>query len=151
MYFDSLGEMVDKENVKPKFRTGITFAAPGGFLKGYKVRNVSRVYKNGKYQIEREEVGWGQVNWDNLYFVKGNPSTRKDLYLGQQDRGTLTLITEHHMSNLLNDDKVQAKIDSINLHRVSNWELIKDCPLIKFDYDEIEVPADFDEAISAKQ
>ena len=31
-----LGEMVDKENVKPKFRTGITFAAPGGILKGYK-------------------------------------------------------------------------------------------------------------------
>lgn len=144
-----LGEMVDKENVKPKFRTGITFAAPGGILKGYKVRNVSRVYKNGKYQIEREEVGWGQVNWDNLYFVKGNPVARKDLYLMKD--GTLTLITEHHMSNLLNDDKVQAKIDSINLHRVSNWELIKDCPMLKFDYDEIEVPADFDEAMDAKQ
>ena len=142
-----LGEMVDKENVKPKFRTGITFAAPGGILKGYKVRNVSRVWKDGKYQIQREEVGWGQVNWDNLYFVKGNPSARKDLYLSQQDRGTLTLITEHHMTNLMNDDKVQMKIDSINLHMASNWELIKDCPLLKFDYDEIEVPADFDEAI----
>ena len=146
-----LGEMVDKESIKPKFRTGITFAAPGGILKGYKVRNVTRVWKDGKYQIQREEVGWGQVNWDNLYFVKGNPSARKDLYLGQQDRGTLTLITEHHMTNLLNDDKVQAKIDSINLHRVSNWELIKDCPLLKFDYDEIEVPADFDEAIERQQ
>ena len=144
-----LGEMVDKENIKPKFRTGITFAAPGGILKGYKVRNVSRVWKDGKYQIQREEVGWGQVNWDNLYFVQGNPSARKDLYLLQN--GTLTLITEHHMANLMNDDKVQAKIDAINLHRVSNWELIKDCPLLKFDYDEIEVPADFDEAMDVKQ
>jgi hypothetical protein len=144
-----LSEMVDKESIKPKFRTGITFAAPGGILKGYKVRNVSRVWKDGKYQIQREEVGWGQVNWDNLYFVKGNPVARKDLYLMKDE--TLTLITEHHMTNMLNDDKVQAKIDSINLHRVSNWELIKDCPLLKFDYDEIEVPADFDEALDVKQ
>ena len=144
-----LSEMVDKESIKPKFHTGITFAAPGGILKGYKVRNVSRVYKNGKYQIEREDVGWGQVNWDNLYFVKGNPSARKDLYLLQN--GTLTLITEHHMTNMMNDDKVQMKIDSINLHRASNWELIKDCPLLKFDYEEVEVPADFDEAMDAKQ
>ena len=144
-----LGEMVDKESIKPKFRTGITFAAPGGILKGYKVRNVSRVWKDGKYQIVREEVGWGQVNWDNLYFVQGNPSARKDLYLMQKQ--TLTLITEHHITNVLNDDKVQAKIDAINLHRVSNWELIKDSPIVKFDYDEIEVPADFDEAVSKKQ
>ena len=143
-----LSEIIDKENIKPKFRTGITFAAPGGILKGYKVRNVSRVWKNGKYQIEREDVGWGQVNWDNLYFVKGNPVGRKDLYL--MNNGTLTLITEHHMTNMLNDDKVQAKIDAINLHRASNWELIKDCPLLKFDYDEIEVPADFDEALETK-
>ena len=144
-----LGEMVDKENIKPKFRTGITFAAPGGILKGYKVRNVSRVWKDGKYQIQREEVGWGSVNWDNLYFVKGNPVARKDLYL--MNNGTLTLITEHHMTNMMNDDKVQQKIDSINLHMASNWELIKDCPLLKFDYDEIEVPADFDEAMETKQ
>ena len=144
-----LGEMVDKESIKPKFRTGITFAAPGGILKGYKVRNVSRVWKDGKYQIVREEVGWGRVNWDNLYFVQGNPSARKDLYLMQKQ--TLTLITEHHITNVLNDDKVQAKIDAINLHRVSNWELIKDSPIVKFDYDEIEVPADFDEAVSKKQ
>ena len=143
-----LGEMVDKENIKPKFRTGITFAAPGGILKGYKVRNVSRVWKDGKYQIQREEVGWGSVNWDNLYFVKGNPVARKDLYL--MNNGTLTLITEHHMTNMMNDDKVQQKIDSINLHMASNWELIKDCPLLKFDYDEIEVPADFDEVLDTK-
>lgn len=144
-----LGEMVDKENIKPKFRTGITFAAPGGILKGYKVRNVSRVWKDGKYQIQREEVGWGSVNWNNLYFVKGNPVARKDLYLMKDE--TLTLITEHHMTNLMNDDKVQMKIDSINLHMASNWELIKDCPLLKFDYDEIEVPANFDEAMDVKQ
>ena len=144
-----LGEMVDKENIKPKFRTGITFAAPGGILKGFKVRNVSRVYKNGKYQIEREEVGWGSVNWDNLYFVKGNPVARKDLYLMKDE--TLTLITEHHITNLMNDDKVQMKIDSLNLYRASNWELIKDCPLLKFNYDEIEVPANFDEAMDVKQ
>lgn len=144
-----LGEMVDKENVKPKFRTGITFAAPGGILKGYKVRNVSRIYSKGNYELRREEVGWGQVNWDNLYFVKGNPSARKDLYLLQN--GTLTLITEHHISNLMNDDKVQMKIDSNNLHRASNWELIKDCPLVKFDYDEIEVPADFDKVLEKQE
>ena len=144
-----LGEMIDKENVKPKFRTGITFAAPGGILKGYKVRNVSRVYKNGKYQIEREEVGWSQVNWDNLYFVQGSPSARKDLYL--LEKGTLTLITEHHMTNLMNDRLVQKKVDSNNLARVSNWELIKDCPLLEFDYDEIEVPANFDEALEKQQ
>ena len=144
-----LGEMVDKENVKPKFRTGITFAAPGGILKGYKVRNVSRIYNKGNYELRREEVGWGQVNWDNLYFVKGNPSARKDLYLMQKE--TLTLITEHHMTNLMNDDKVQMKIDSNNLHMASNWELIKDCPLLKFDYDEIEVPADFDKVLEKQE
>jgi hypothetical protein len=144
-----LGEMVDKENIKPKFHTGITFASPGGILKGYKVRNVSKVWKNGKYHIEREEVGWGQVNWDNLYFVQGNPSATKDLYLMQN--GTLTLITEHHPTNVYNDPKVQAKIDSINLNRVSNWELIKDSPMVKFDYEEIEVPANFDEALEKQQ
>ena len=146
-----LSEMIDKENVKPSFPgdRSITFASPGGILKGYKVRNVSRVWKNGKYQIEREEVGWGSVNWDNLYFVKGSPSARKDLYL--QTGGTLTLITEHHVTNLMNDDKVQLKIDSLNLYRASNWELIKDSPMVKFDYDEIEVPADFDEALEKKE
>ena len=145
-----LGEMVDKENIKPRYKdSNITFAAPGGILKGYKVRNVSRVWKDGKYQIQREEVGWGQVNWDNLYFVKGNPSARKDLYLMQQ--GTLTLITEHHMTNMMGDPAIQKKIDSINLHRVSSWELIKDCPLMKFDYEEIEVPADFDEVLEKKE
>ena len=55
------------------------------------------------------------------------------------------------MTNLMNDDKVQMKIDSINLHRASNWELIQDSPMVKFDYDEIEVPADFDEALDEKQ
>jgi len=146
-----LSEMVDKENIKPSFPGDrkITFASPGGILKGYKVRNVSRVWKNGKYQIEREEVGWGQVNWDNLYFVQGNPSATKDLYLMQNE--TLTLITEHHPTNTYNDPKVQAKIDSINLHRVSNWELFKDSPLVKFDYDEIEVPADFNEALEKQE
>ena len=144
-----LGEMVDKESIKPKFRTGITFAAPGGILKGYKVRNVSRVWKNGKYQIEREDVGWSQVNWENLYFVKGNPSARKDLYLLQG--GTLTLITEHHPTNVYNDPKVQAKIDSINLNRAANWELIEDSPMVRFDYDEIEVPEDFEEALEKQE
>ena len=144
-----LGEMVDKENIKPKFRTGITFASPGGILKGYKVRNVRKAWKNGKYQIEREEVGWGSVNWDNLYFVEGNPSATKDLYLMQNE--TLTLITEHHPTNVYNDPKVQAKIDSINLHRVANWELFKDSPLVKFDYDEIEVPANFNEALEKQE
>lgn len=146
-----LSEMVDKENIKPSFpgNRKITFASPGGILKGYKVRNVRRVWKDKKYQIEREEVGWGQVNWDNLYFVKGNPSATKDLYLMQE--GTLTLITEHHPTNTYNDPKVQAKIDSIDLHRVSNWELFKDSPLVKFDYDEIEVPADFNDAIEKQE
>jgi hypothetical protein len=144
-----LGEMVDKESIKPKFRTGVTFAAPGGILKGYKVRNVSRVWKNGKYQIEREDVGWSQVNWENLYFVKGNPSARKDLYLLQG--GTLTLITEHHPTNVYNDPKVQAKIDSINLNRAANWELIEDSPMVRFDYDEIEVPEDFEEALEKQE
>jgi hypothetical protein len=145
-----LGELIDKENIRPRFPgTNITFASPAGILKGFKVRNVSRTWKNGKHQIVREDVGWGQVNWNNLYFVKGNPSARKDLYLMQNE--TLTLITEHQMTNLMNDDKVQMKIDSINLHRASNWELIKDCPLLKFDYDEIEVPADFNEALDTKQ
>ena len=144
-----LGEMVDKESIKPKFRTGITFAAPGGILKGYKVRNVSKVWKNGKYQIEREDVGWSQVNWENLYFVQGNPSARKDLYLLQG--GTLTLITEHHPTNVYNDPKVQAKIDSINLNRAANWELIEDSPMVRFDYDEIEVPEDFDEVLEKQE
>jgi len=142
-----LGEMVDRESIKPRFGdTDITFAAPGGILKGFKVRNVSKGYKDGKIQVIREDVGWGQVNWDNLYFVKGNPSARKDRYLMQN--GTLTLITEHQMTNLMNDPKVQAKIDSINLHRVSNWALIEDSPVVRFDYDEIEVPADFEEVLA---
>jgi len=145
-----LSEMVDKENVKPKFAgTDITFAAPGGILRGYKVRNVTKVFKNGKYTIQREEVGWGQVNWDNLYFVKGNPSANKDLYL--MNNGTLTLITEHHPTNVYDDPKVQAKIDSINLHRVSNWALIEDSPVVRFDYDEIEVPADFEEVLAKQE
>lgn len=142
-----LSEMVDKENIKPSFpgNRSITFASPNGILKGYKVRNVSLVYKNGKRIIEREEVGWGQVNWDNLYFVQGNPSATKDRYL--MTKGTLTLITEHHPTNVYDDPKVQARIDSINLYRVSNWELFKDSPLVKFDYDEIEVPDDFEETL----
>ena len=146
-----LSEMVDKENIKPSFpgNRSITFASPGGILKGYKVRNVSKVWKNGKYQIEREEVGWGSVNWSNLYFVQGNPSATKDLYLMQNE--TLTIITEHHPTNVYNDPKTQAKIDSINLHRVSNWELFKDSPMVKFDYDEIEVPADFNEALEKQE
>ena len=145
-----LSEMLDKENIKPKFGdTGIVFASPQGILKGYKVRNVSRVWKNGNYQIEREEVGWGQVNWDNLYFVKGNPSASKDLYLLQE--GTLTLITEHQPTNIYNDPKVQAKIDALNLHRVANWELFKDSPMVKFDYDEIEVPEDFASSLEKKE
>lgn len=146
-----LSDMIDRENVKPSFpgNRKITFASPGGILKGYKVRNVSRVYKNGKYQIEREEVGWSQVNWDNLYFVQGNPSATKDLYL--MHNGTLTLITEHHPTNVYNDPKAQAKIDSINLHRVANWELFKDSPLVKFNYDEIEVPAGFNEALEKQE
>jgi hypothetical protein len=145
-----LSEMLDKENIKPKFGdTGIVFASPQGILKGYKVRNVSRVWKNGNYQIEREEVGWGQVNWDNLYFVQGNPSASKDLYLMQE--GTLTLITEHHPTNIYNDPKVQAKIDALNLHRVANWELFKDSPMVKFDYDEIEVPEDFASTLEKKE
>jgi hypothetical protein len=145
-----LGEMVDKENIKPKYSdTGITFASPGGILKGYKVRNVSRIYSKGNYELRREEVGWGQVNWDNLYFVQGNPSANKDLYLLQE--GTLTLITEHHPTNTYNDPKVQAKIDSINLSRVANWELFKDSPLVKFNYDEIEVPADFNKVLEKQE
>jgi hypothetical protein len=145
-----LSEMLDKENIKPKFGdTGIVFASPQGILKGYKVRNVSRVWKNGNYQIEREEVGWGQVNWDNLYFVQGNPSASKDLYLMQE--GTLTLITEHQPTNIYNDPKAQAKIDALNLHRVANWELFKDSPVVKFDYDEIEVPEDFASSLEKKE
>ena len=145
-----LSEMVDKENVKPRFPgTDITFAAPGGILKGYKVRNVTKVFKNGKYTIQREEVGWGQVNWNNLYFVQGNPSSTKDLYL--MEGGTLTLITEHHPTNVYNDPKVQAKIDSINLNRVSNWELFKDSPMVRFDYEEIEVPDGFEEVLTKQE
>jgi hypothetical protein len=79
----------------------------------------------------------------------GNPSANKDLYLLQE--GTLTLITEHHPTNTYNDPKVQAKIDSINLHRVANWELFKDSPLVKFDYDEIEVPADFNKVLEKQE
>jgi len=148
-----LSEMVDKENIKPSFPGDrkITFASPGGILKGYKVRNVSRIYSKGNYELRREEVGWGQVNWDNLYFVQGNPSAAKDLYLGRQENGTLTLITEHHPTNPYNDPKIQAKIDSINLSRVANWELIKDSPLVKFDYDEIEVPADFNKVLEKQE
>jgi hypothetical protein len=146
-----LSEMVDRENVKPSFpgNRAITFASPSGLLKGYKVRNVSRIYSKGNYELRREEVGWGQVNWDNLYFVQGNPSANKDLYLLQE--GTLTLITEHHPTNTYNDPKVQAKIDSINLHRVANWELFKDSPLVKFDYDEIEVPVDFNKVLEKQE
>ena len=146
-----LSEMVDKENIKPSFpgNRKITFASPGGILKGYKVRNVSRIYSKGNYELRREEVGWGQVNWDNLYFVQGNPSANKDLYLLQE--GTLTLITEHHPTNLYNDPSIQAKIDSINLSRVANWELFKDSPLVKFDYDEIEVPADFNKVLEKQE
>ena len=49
-----LGEMVDKESIKPRYKdTNITFAAPGGILKGYKVRNVSRIYSKGNYELRR--------------------------------------------------------------------------------------------------
>ena len=147
----ALGQIVDKEKIKPKFpgdRT-IQYASPVGVLKGFKVRNVSKVFKNGGYKIEREQVGWGQVNFDNLYFIEGNPSKIKDLYLMKE--GTLSIITEHHPENLHNDIKVQAHIDNVNLMRVRNWALMKDSPAIKWDYDEIEVPEDFTESVEHEE
>lgn len=143
----ALGQIVDKEKIKPKFPYDktIQYASPIGILKGFKVRNVSKVFKNGGYKIEREEVGWGSVNFNNLYFIEGNPSKTKDLYLMKGE--TLSIITEHHPENPNNDIKVQAYIDNVNLMRVRNWALMKDSPMVKWDYDEIEVPEDFEAGI----
>ena len=138
-----LGRIVDKEKISPKFpgdRT-IKYGGPGVILRGFKVRNVSKVFKDGKHKIEREEVGWSQVNFDNLYFVPGNASRAKDLYLSQNQ--TLTLITEHCPDNPNNSPNIQKAIDTINIHRIRNWELIKDSKIIKWDYDDVEVPENF--------
>ena len=138
-----LGRIVDKEKISAKFpgdRT-IKYGGPGVIFRGFKVRNVSKVFKDGKHKIEREEVGWSQVNFDNMYFVKGNASKTKDLYLSQNQ--TLTLITEHHPDNPNNSPNIQKAIDTINIHRIRNWELIKDSEIIKWDYDDVEVPENF--------
>ena len=54
----ALGQIVDKEKIKPKFPgdKSIQYAGPGGLLKGFKVRNVSKVFKKDSWKIEREEV-----------------------------------------------------------------------------------------------
>jgi len=144
----ALGRIVDKEKIKPKFPGDktITFAGPGGLLKGYKVRNVNRTFKNGKWKIEREEVGWGSVNFDNLYFIEGNPSKTKDLYLMREQ--TLSIITQHNPEEVGDSNPLkEAYIDNVNLMRVRNWELIKDSSTIKWNYDEIEIPEDFEAGV----
>ena len=148
----ALGQIVDKEKIKPKFPgdKSIQYAGPGGLLKGFKVRNVSKVFKKDSWKIEREEVGWGQVNFDNLYFVEGNPSKLKDLYL-MRNGETLSVISEHYPTNIHNDPKVQAYVDNVNLMRIRNWALMKDSPVIKWDYDEIEVPEDFSEEVTSEE
>ena len=148
----ALGHIVDKEKIKPRFPGDktIQYAGPGGLLKGFKVRNVSKVFKKDSWKIEREEVGWGQVNFDNLYFVEGNPSKLKDLYL-MKNGETLSVISEHYPTNIHNDPKVQAYVDNVNLMRIRNWALMKDSPVIKWDYDEIEVPEDFSENVTSEE
>jgi len=148
----ALGHIVDKEKIKPRFPgdKSIQYAGPGGLLKGFKVRNVNKVFKKDSWRIEREEVGWGQVNFDNLYFVEGNPSKLKDLYL-MKNGETLSVISEHYPTNIHNDPKVQAYVDNVNLMRIRNWALMKDSPVIKWDYDEIEVPEDFSEEVTSEE
>ena len=148
----NLGRIVDKEKLRPRFPgdRSIAYGAPSVMLKGYKVRNVRKAVKGGKISIEREESGWSQVNFDNLYFVSGNASKVKDMYLLQN--GTLSIISEHHPVIPEFATKTQlAAFDAIDMARDSNWELIKDSKVIKWDYDELEVPKDFEDNLEAME
>lgn len=140
----NLGRIVDKEKLQPRFPGNqlIKYAGPNLILKGYKVRNVTKVVKGGKVTIERQSVGWSQVNFDNLYYVSENVSKEKDMFLLQN--GTLSIISEHHPSIPEFVTKTQlAAFDAIDQAREANWELIKDSTCIKWDYDEMEVPSEF--------
>ena len=64
---------------------------------------------------------------------------------------TLSVISEHYLTNIHNDPKVQAYVDNVNLMRIRNWALMKDSPVIKWDYDEIEVPEDFSEEVTSEE
>jgi hypothetical protein len=146
-----LGRIVDKEKISPRFPKNklIQYGGPGVIMRGFKVRNVRKVFKDGKHKIGREEVGWGEVNFNNLYFVEGNPSKVKDLYLSSDE--TLTLITEHHVDNPTGSENIQKAIDAININRIRNWDLIKDSSVIKWNYDDIEVPSSFEDSLELQE
>jgi len=144
----NLGRIVDKEKLRPRFpgNKSISYGGPSVILKGYRVRNVRQIVRQGKATIDREEVGWSQVNFSNLYFVSGNVSREKDMYLLQ--KGTLSIISEHHPVVKDHLTKTQlAAYDAIDLQRGGNWELIKDSQMIQWDYDTMEVPSDFIDTI----
>ena len=64
---------------------------------------------------------------------------------------TLSVISEHYPTNVHNDPKVQAYVDNVNLMRIRNWALMNDSPVIKWNYDEIEVPEDFSEEVTSEE
>lgn len=139
----NLGRIVDREKLQPRFpgNRDIKYAGPSVLLKGYKVRNVTKTVKVGKMTIHREEVGWSQVNFDNLYYTN-NVSKEKDMFLLQN--GTLSIISEHQPTIPEFVNKTQlAAFDAIDMARDANWELIEDSDIINWDYDKVEVPSEF--------
>lgn len=156
-----ISRIIDTQKIAPKYtlNPSIHYKPPKIMLPGFNVRKVTATIEDKKYSIKSEEVSsWGDVNLNNVYFLSGNRSRIKDYYIIETEGVFYTISTKS--TDALEEkliqtvDPTEKKLIQSRISKIkNNWGVlnyIKNSQLYN-DYEEIEVPEDYESKLKEKE